>query len=197
MAAIDENRPLIEVVPVCVGQRRALPQPPQQCRRGVEDEGREDEGRKPPRPDAAGNAFQPEQTREKAEPDRPDIAHEQPRRRSVENQKAGAGGGQGTEEHAGIGAAGQGGGDGVGAETEQAHASRQAVRPIHEIVQIGHPDHGQHRKGQKQPTRVGENRGRQDSRGCVGKQADRRRQRAEIVDQRHGHHQPERYRPQP
>ena len=197
MRAVDQYRPLVKMVPVGACKRCAVPQPPHQGRCRVEDERRKHQRWKPPGPDSREKPFQPEQSGQKAQRDGADIAHEQSRGRPVENQESGARGRKGAAKHRKVDAAGKHRSSGIGAKAEQTHAARQAIRPVHEIVQIGHPDDDQCLEGDQRPSRLKKQRGGESRRHRMHQQADSRRQRAEIIDQRHGHHERERRDPVP
>ena len=166
--------------------RLAAQQPSQQRHRGVEQERRENQKRKPGRPYAASPAQYAQDSREETERNRACIAQEDAGRREIPHQEAE----RGTADDGGCG--GQiactldVGGDRVGTKTADRHASRKPVCAIHEVVRIQAPDDARNEQADEQqcmPGTLATPQGKDRRCGALDGETDANSKPKEIVDE--------------
>src|SRR5258708_2619016 len=149
-----EHEPLVAMIAMGAPEPFAPQDPAREGDARVDDEGRENEHRKPTGPCAGEYALHPESAGEEAERHRAGVAQKDPRRRKIERQESGArrgdrGAGESERRVCCDGGAGR-----ERSEADDGHAARQSVGAIHEVEDIRHPrDREDRRDGPGHPER--------------------------------------------
>ena len=143
MAPPGEHQALIVVAAVGLPKSFAAQRTPHERDARVDHERSKDRQREPQRPQSVAPSKQAERYGQEAQRNGTGIAHEDAGRWKIEYQEGSGSYGHTQTRECKRSIARQRRSSSIRAKTDHCHASREAIRAIHEIVQVDHPRHCQ------------------------------------------------------